>query len=108
LVITPPVVRGQTLAQALNTTNLTWTTSGAFGGWYSETTTTHDGVSAADSGSVHSSGTSTLQTTVTGPGTLTFWWTNPSFDNRLSLSVSSAMFASIILYPSWQQQTFYL
>jgi Regulator of chromosome condensation (RCC1) repeat/Immunoglobulin domain len=108
LVIEPPVVRGQTLAQALNTTNLTWTTSGAYGGWYSETTTTHDGVSAADSGSVHSSGTSTLQTTVTGPGTLTFWWTNPSFDNRLSFTVGGVTLTYIILYTTWQQQTFYL
>ena len=108
LVITPPVVRGQTLAQALNTTNLTWTTSGQYGGWYSETTTTHDGVSAATSGRVYSSATSTLQTTVTGPGTLTFWWTNPSFNNGLSFIVGNATLTSIILYQSWQQQTIYL
>ena len=108
LVIEPAVLQGQTLAQALNAPSLTWTTSGHYGGWSPETTTTHDGVSAADSGMVYSINTSTLQTTVTGPGTLTFWWTNPSFDNTLAFSVSGAMFASIILYPSWQQQTFYL
>ena len=108
LVIEPPVVRGQTLAQALNTTNLTWTTSGAFGGWYSETTTTHDGVSAADSGGLTSSQTSTLQTTVTGPGTLTFWWKNPSVDNRLTFSAGGTPLAFIIAYSSWQRQTIYL
>jgi alpha-tubulin suppressor-like RCC1 family protein len=108
--MTPPVVRAQTLAQALNTTNLTWTTSGTLGsaGWSSETTTTHDGVSAADSGMVFSSATSTLQTTVTGPGTLTFWWTNPSLDNRLSFKVGGVTLTYITLYQSWQQQTYYL
>ena len=58
---------------ALNTSNLTWTTSGSTS-WFVETTNTHDNVSAARSGSVTNSQTSTLQTTVTGPGTLTFWW----------------------------------
>lgn len=99
---------GQTLAQALNATNLTWTTSGAYGGWTAQTTTTHDGVSAADSGRVSSIATSTLQTTVLGPGTLTFWWTNPSMDNQLSLSANGTTLAFIILYQTWQQQTFYL
>src|ERR1039457_3745645 len=89
LVIEPAVLQGQTLAQALNAPSLTWTTSGHYGGWSPETTTTHDGVSAADSGMVYSINTSTLQTTVTGPGTLTFWWTNTSFDNTLPFSVSA-------------------
>jgi hypothetical protein len=49
MVIPSPTVRGATLGEALNATYLTWTTSGQYGGWYSETTTTHDGVSAATS-----------------------------------------------------------
>jgi Regulator of chromosome condensation (RCC1) repeat/Immunoglobulin domain len=109
LAITPPVAQGQTLAQALNTTNLTWTTSGHYGGWSSETSATHDGVSAAYSGMVYSINTSTLQTTVTGPGTLTFWWTNPSLYNRLSFIVGGVTWTYIIAYSSsWQQQTIYL
>jgi alpha-tubulin suppressor-like RCC1 family protein len=111
LIIGPPAVHGQTLAQALNATNLTWTTSGTSGsfGWSAETSTTHDGVSAADSGQVYTpSSTSTLRTTVNGPGTLTFWWTNPSLNNQLSFSVNGANLANIMLYHSWQQQTFYL
>jgi alpha-tubulin suppressor-like RCC1 family protein len=110
LVIEPPIVRGQalTLGQALNATNLTWITSGG-GGWEPETTTTHDGVSAAESGYVLSSQTSTLQTTVNGPGTLTFWWTNPSLDNGLSFNVNGVTLTYIIAYTStWQQQTLYL
>ena len=58
---------------ALNTTNLTWTTSGDTS-WFVETTNTHDGFSAAQSGTVTNYQSSTLSLTVTGPGTLTFYW----------------------------------
>jgi hypothetical protein len=105
------VARGQTLADALNTTGLTWTTSGtgSASGWSGQTTTSHDGVSAAASGTLSSPGrTSTLQTTVSGPGTLSFWWSNPSLYCSLSLSNGGSLLSSIILYPSWQQQTIYL
>ena len=64
---------GSDFNQALNTTGLTWTTSGT-ASWFVETTNTHDNVSAAQSGSVTNSQTSSLSTTVTGPGTLTFYW----------------------------------
>src|SRR5215469_2297028 len=70
-------VQGQTLGDALNAPSLTWTSSGTGGAspWYGETGVSHDGVSAAASGTVSSSSskTSILKTTVTGPGTLTFW-----------------------------------
>jgi subtilase family serine protease len=59
---------------ALNTVGLTWTTSGN-AGWFIESTKTHDGVLAAQSGVLTNGQISTLQTTVTGPGTLSFWWT---------------------------------
>src|ERR1035437_141256 len=67
ILLTPPAVRGQTLGQALNATDLTWTTTGTGGsfGWLSETSTTHDGASAADSGRLSSSsGAFNLQTKV--------------------------------------------
>jgi hypothetical protein len=68
---------GQTLGLALNATNLTWTTisappaAGKF--WIAQSSTAHDGVSAARSPVLSSGQSSTLQTTVTGPGILTFW-----------------------------------
>lgn len=84
----------QTLGVALNATNLTWTTSGTDGaqGWSVETTHTEDGVSAAQSGSISSaSATSVLQTTVTGPGTLTFWWYDATLEGvKLFPSPSTA------------------
>jgi PKD repeat protein len=78
----PPMANVETYNQAtqnisfgfaLNTTNLVWTTSGDTS-WFVESTNTHDNVAAAQSGAIGDSHQSSLQTTVTGPGTLTFWW----------------------------------
>ena len=64
----------------LNTTGLTWTTSGDTN-WFVETTNTYNGdPAAARSGSVINSQSSTLSTTVTGPGTLTFYWSSIAED----------------------------
>src|SRR5947208_3272695 len=70
----PDHLQGATLGEALNATNLTWTTSGTGSsfGWSTTTTSPHDGVSCATSGTISGSSTSTVQATVTGPGTLTF------------------------------------
>jgi hypothetical protein len=57
---------------ALNTTNLDWNTIEA--SWFVESTNTHDGVLAAESGSISGSEQSILETTVTGPLSLSFWW----------------------------------
>jgi hypothetical protein len=110
LIILPCFAHGQTLGTALNATNLTWTTSGTGGsfGWSAESTTTHDGVSAATGGRINSFQTSTLQTTVTGPGTLSFWWMNPSGGNYLYLNIANSNVTFLVSFPSWQQQTIYL
>jgi hypothetical protein len=65
---------------ALETTGLTWTTSGD-SSWFVQTTNTHDNVDAARSGVVTDFQISTIQTTVTGPGTISFWWQNPTFND---------------------------
>ena len=61
------------LGEALNNTMLSWTTSGA-ASWFAQTTTTHDGAIALQSGVISHNQQSIVQTSVTGPGTLTFWW----------------------------------
>lgn len=63
-----------TLAQALNTTNLVWTTSGSNAAWFPQIRESHDGDAAAQSGPITNSQQSVLQTLVNGPGTVTFWW----------------------------------
>ena len=68
-----------TLGEALNIPWLTWRTGGN-APWAVETNTTHDGVVAAQSGTIFSSGNSLynqdswVETIVTGPGVVTFWW----------------------------------
>ena len=75
--LSPPalltIAPGQPLGEALDAPNLVWTTTGS-PAWSGQSLVTHDGEDAARSGAIPDSGTSTLQTTVTGPGTLSFWW----------------------------------
>ena len=66
----------------LNDTNLVWQ-SGGGAPWFGQTKTTHDGVSAAQSGGITDAQESWIQTTVTGPRQLSFWWkvsSEPGYD----------------------------
>jgi hypothetical protein len=72
-VMIPPSQVQYTLAQALDATNLKWSTFGN-ADWFAETNITEDGIAAAQSGRITNSMLTDLQTTVIGPGTLTFWW----------------------------------
>src|SRR5262245_44278940 len=67
---TLPNGHAQTLGQALDNTNLTWTTSGSGGGfgWNVTSISPHNGSNDATSGTLPTSGspTSTLQTTLVG------------------------------------------
>jgi hypothetical protein len=67
---------------ALGTTNLNWSTSGDTS-WFIETTNTYNGSPAAvQSGSVTGDQSSTLSVTVTGPGSLTFYWASQNDCNN--------------------------
>ena len=61
------------LPAALDTSGLTWTTSGN-ANWFGQMVTTHDGVDAAECGDIGNNQSTNLQTTINGAGTLTFWW----------------------------------
>ena len=102
------------LTEALNATNLTWTTGGNVP-WFSETAVNHDSLAAAQSGIISSGQTSWLQTTVTGPGTLTYWWnvSSEGASNYLDFTiggVEQARIAGVITlgFYGWQLQTNYL
>ena len=71
---------GMTLQTALDSTTLSFT-SGGGSSWFGQTTITHDGVDAVQSGALGNSQTNWLQTTVTGPGTISFWWYASSEQN---------------------------
>ncbi|MFM7182849.1 MAG: tandem-95 repeat protein [Verrucomicrobiales bacterium] len=61
------------LADALDIQGYAWSTSGNLP-WFSQTAVTNDGVDAAQSGAIDHNQTSSLQTTIVGPGTMTFRW----------------------------------
>jgi hypothetical protein len=107
----PPVHVPYTLAQALNATNLHWSTFGN-AAWFAETNITQDGIAAAQSGLITNSMDSGLQTTVTGPGTLTFWWmvSSEEYFDRLSFIIGSGTNynATISGEVDWEQETFFV
>jgi uncharacterized repeat protein (TIGR03803 family) len=95
------------LVIALDDSRLAWTTDGE-AGWYGQAATSHDDISAAQSGSLGSIGQSQMETEVTGPGKLGFWWqvsSNPGFNN-LAFSVDGQEQAIITGTTSWAQQSF--
>jgi alpha-tubulin suppressor-like RCC1 family protein len=96
-----------TLADALDTTGLVWSTSGD-AGWFGQNMLTHDGFDAAQSGHITDNQSSTLQTTVSGPGTLSFWWkvSSEQFYDVLAFSISGTEAARISGEVDWQQRTF--
>jgi hypothetical protein len=57
----------------LGATNLAWYTGGS-APWFGQTNVSHSGSTAAQSGPIGANEESWLETTVTGPGILTFWW----------------------------------
>ncbi len=58
-------------------------TTGGDADWYGQSFVSHDGVDAAKSGGVADSQSTYMQTTITGPGTIIYWWkvsSEPGFD----------------------------
>jgi len=99
---TPPV----TLVEALDLTNATWTTGGNQP-WTGQTPLTHDGTDAAASGTIMNNQQSYVETTMTGPGTLTYWWKVSSEANFdfLSLHLDGLVTDSISGEQGWQKRT---
>ena len=101
-----PISPTSILAVALNNTNLIWSTTGS-ANWFTESTYTHDGNSAAQSGAIGNGQQSILQTIVNGPGVLTFWWMVSSEEDFdfLEFKTNSALVAQISGQVGWNQQT---
>ena len=68
------------LADALDAPALTFTTGGV-AGWLGDTAETYDGDDAARSGLTASDKDNWMETTVCGPGTISFWWNVSSEEN---------------------------
>ena len=101
-------------ADALNATNVTWTSAGDVP-WFAETSIVHDGAIALQSGALAVGQQSVLQTTANGPGTLTFWWnvSSKTESNYLNFSVNDveqARISGVVIggFYGWEQQTVYI
>lgn len=98
------------LAAALNTNNWYWSDGRPPTIWFAQIRETHDGDVAAQSGAISHSQQAGLQTTITGPGTLTFWWKVSSEENfdflQFYLDNAAKPLTSISGEKGWEQKTF--
>jgi Leucine-rich repeat (LRR) protein len=88
--------------------NLTAWTTGSNAAWFGQTSVSHLGPLAAKSGSITNNADSWMQTTVVGPGTMSFWWKVSSETNYdiLHFCVGTNEEARISGEVDWNQQTF--
>jgi hypothetical protein len=101
---------GMSLAEAADATELTWTRGGNLG-WYGQTNVSHDGMDAARSAPLNQGGESWMETTVVGPGTLSFWWKTDTITNLDFLTFlinGNQQPARISGVVDWQPQAYYL
>lgn len=101
----PPPVDPAALGDGVDAPALSWTTGGA-ASWINQNKTTHDRVDAAQSGRISHRADTWIETTVTGPGTVRFWWKVSSEPNdRLRFLVDGTQKARISGEINWQQRS---
>ncbi len=101
------VVTDLTLPVALDAPALTWRTGGN-ANWQAQSVTAHDAVAAGRSGTITHSQQSYVETTVEGPGILSFWWkvSSESGYDFLKFLTNGTVRSSISGTVNWQQMTF--
>jgi hypothetical protein len=105
LVVIPTVP----LAFALNNSNLLWGNM-ASPVWYGQTNVSHDGVASAQTFFVTNGQQAVLGTTVTGPGTLSFWCkiSSQADADFLIFSVNGTNRLVLSGEVDWEQHSYYL
>jgi hypothetical protein len=103
------VVQAVALQEALDQVALAWTTGGS-ADWMGQTNVTHDGEDAARSGSISHRETTWMQTQVTGPGEISFWWRVSSEANWdwLEFYVNGVLADRISGETGWLKSSVYL
>jgi len=103
------------LREALDDTNLVWKVGNTFGPpWQFQTNMTHDGIDAAQAGPLQAgivAELANIMTSVTGPGTLIFWWKLENAECfHLTFWIGSTLIAGRdlggILSTNWDRQVF--
>jgi hypothetical protein len=105
LVVVPTVP----LPFALNNSNLLWGNM-ASPVWYGQTNISHDGVASAQTFFVTNGQQAVLATTVTGPGTLSFWSkvSSQADADFLSFSINGTNQLVLSGEVDWEQRSYYL
>jgi Regulator of chromosome condensation (RCC1) repeat/Kelch motif len=105
LVVIPTVP----LPFALNNSNFVWGNM-ASPVWYGQTNISHDGVASAQTFLMTNGQQAALVTTITGPGTLSFWCkvSSQADSDFLSFSVNGTNQFVLSGEVDWQQHSFYL
>ncbi|MCB1231649.1 MAG: hypothetical protein KDN19_15370 [Verrucomicrobiae bacterium] len=85
--------------------NTSWTQTGD-ADWFGQSAVTYDGVDAAQAGDIEDNEESSIETTVTGPGTLSWWWkvSSESRYDYLYFDFNGSPVASISGTQGWIQQ----
>lgn len=100
--VTVTVLPTFTLGEALDAPPWTWTTGGG-APWTGQAVTTHDGQDAARSGLIPEWQETWIQTSVQGPGTVSFWWkvSSESCCDTLQFRVDAVLATSIAGEVNW-------
>ncbi|MFM1769198.1 MAG: hypothetical protein RJA22_1727 [Verrucomicrobiota bacterium] len=96
-----------TLAEALDDPLLAWSTAGS-PPWMATHGAAQDGLDQAMAGPLPDDTAVTLQTTVTGPGQIRFWWrvSSQTNDDYLSFSLGGSTLARLSGTVPWQERAF--
>jgi hypothetical protein len=105
----PALLTVTPIQQALDALELPWSIGG-HAPWLAQTSVTHDGIDAAVSGSITNSEQSWVETTVNGPGLLTFWWkvSSEGFYDGLHFLTNGVPILSLSGEAEWERQTIFL
>jgi endonuclease/exonuclease/phosphatase family metal-dependent hydrolase len=100
---------GFPFCEAAEACDFDWTTGGS-APWLYQATTTFDGIDAAASGTIANSRETYMQTSIVGPGTLSFWWkisSEPGAD-FLEFLVNGTRYGAISGETNWHHRSFAL
>jgi endonuclease/exonuclease/phosphatase family metal-dependent hydrolase len=106
--VTVQIVIATNISPSTGSTNFLWS-GGGNTPWFAQTNNTHDGISAARSGSIGNNGRTWIEVEAIGPGTLSFWWkvsSEPSWD-YLNMYLNGTLTTNRITGEiNWQQRLF--